>query len=88
MTYIQTAINRVKTIDLAELKRLKQKGHKTVRFRIETLDAAKSKSKKNPASASVPITWMIDAKEEYELDGKKSEAAFNTFISDWISGWA
>lgn len=85
MSYIQEAIRKIKAIDLEEMRALRKNGHRSIRIRLETPEAAKRK--KAPASASVPLMWMVDAKERYYNSNEKDEAAFSGFVSDWISGW-
>lgn len=82
--YIQTAIAKIKSVDLEEMRALRKKGHRTIRFRLERQEAVKGKK---PATATVPLMWLVETREKHEAGGRKDDAAFNGFISDWISGW-
>lgn len=80
--YIQIAIRKVKAVDVAEMKALKKNGHRTIRFKLK-LGAPKEKV----PTASVPLSWIIECRERYDLVNKKDETIFKGFVSDWITGW-
>lgn len=87
MFYIQIAINKVKTLDLEEMKALRKAGRKAIRVRLETVEESKKRRKRNIAIATIPLIWVIESKEHYKVTGNKDEKVFAGFISDWISGW-
>ncbi len=65
------------------MRALKKKGIRTIRIRLEEATEAKKK----PATASVPLVWLVEVKERWEASGRKDESVFNGFISDWVSHW-
>lgn len=79
MSYIQIAIRKVKAVDLDEMRALKKKGHKSIRFKLEEIKG------KRPTTASVPLSWIIESRERHVLI--QDDKAFSDFVSDWISGW-
>ena len=82
MGYIQTALAKVKKADLGEIRNLHKRGHKAIRFKLEEARNGKRK----PATALVPLLWIIESRERHEV--VQDDAVFNDFVSDWISGWA
>lgn len=81
--YIQIAIGKIKTADLGQMRSLRKKGHRTIRFKLEN----EGTGKKKPATASVPIGWIVEARERWDLHGQQDDTAFKDFVSDWVTNW-
>lgn len=80
--YIQIAIGKIKAVDVEQMRALRKRGHRTIRFRLE-----KAEGTKRPATASVPLSWIVDARDRWEAGGRRDDSVFNGFVSDWVSGW-
>jgi len=84
---IQRCISQIKKVKLDEMRELKAKGHKKIKFYLDPKRVENGKDRK-AMTASVPLIWIVETKERFEVGHQMDEKVFDSFISDWITGWA